>query len=262
LETTEWLKLYEWICSELEIDPSEDLKAAALMSSMIEGRCLSRQDVARLLVRHGWAVVFGAGPSLERDFKEFLQVVESGKLCTVAADGACRVFLENGLIPDVVVTDLDGGDEALMQAAAEGSLLVVHAHGDNIHKIRQLIPSISSKLLGTTQTEPVGVLENFGGFTDGDRAVYMCEELGVKNIVVAGMDFEGAVGKHSKPYSMSEAELARKRKKLEIGKRLLTILAERTDSCLYDVSSNDSTIKGFVKTTWGSLMLQKTYLNR
>ncbi|MEM2238260.1 MAG: 6-hydroxymethylpterin diphosphokinase MptE-like protein [Candidatus Caldarchaeum sp.] len=245
-----WLSLYAEICEELGIDRSRDLEAAHLLSTMIRDRHLNREHLAQVFKKHGWTVVFGAGPPLEDDLDEFLKEIGVGSIPTVAADGACRAFLERGVKPDVVVTDLDGGDEALVEAAGEGSLLVVHAHGDNMEKIKKLIPKLPAKIVGTTQTEPVGVLENFGGFTDGDRAVYMCEELGVKNIIIAGMDFDGDVGRYSKPAMLSNVEIQRKRKKLRIGKRLLTHLAKNTTANLYDATAESVGIDGFKKVGW------------
>ncbi|MEM4287768.1 MAG: 6-hydroxymethylpterin diphosphokinase MptE-like protein [Candidatus Caldarchaeum sp.] len=249
MKLEEWLKLYAEICMELGIDRSRDYEAAQLLSNMIKQKHLSREHLTMVFKRHAWAVVFGAGPSLEKDIDEFLEKVGAGSIPTVAADGACRAFLERGVTPDVVVTDLDGGDEALVEAAEKGSLLVVHAHGDNIDRIKLLIPNLPA-VVGTTQTEPVGVLENFGGFTDGDRAVYMCEELGVRNIVMAGMDFDGEIGKYSKPAKLSSDETARKRKKLSIAKKLLTHLAENTEAKLYDASASSGKVDGFEKVGW------------
>ncbi len=259
MKIEDWLPLYREICEQLGIDMSRDLEAAHLLSEAIEGRHLTKEHLAQVVKKHRWAVVFGAGPSLEHDLDEFLNVVGIGLLTTVAADGACRAFLERDVKPDVVVTDLDGGDEVLLEAAERGSLLVVHAHGDNIDKIKQLIPKIRVKVVGTTQTRPVGVLENFGGFTDGDRAAYMCEDLGVENIVVAGMDFDGEVGKYSKPFKLAGAELVRKKNKLQIGKRLLINLAKTSNSVFYDVSKSSKPLDLYKKIQWADVL---SYITR
>ncbi|MDW7977508.1 MAG: DUF115 domain-containing protein [Candidatus Caldarchaeum sp.] len=255
MEIKAWLKLYHQICLELSIDPSKDLQAALLLSELIKNRSLTRRDL-HFIHKHSCAVVFGAGPSLDKDLDDFLEEVGLSKVLTVAADGACGAFLERNVKPDIVVTDLDGGDGVLLEAAHAGSLLVVHAHGDNVDRIKQLVPALPNRVLGTTQTEPVGVLDNFGGFTDGDRAVYMCEELGVKNIAIAGMDFEGVAGRHSKPHPLSETEMERKRRKLQIAKRLLTHLAMNSKCSFYNVSSGCSYLEGFTNIKWSELIFE------
>ncbi|MDW8063630.1 MAG: DUF115 domain-containing protein [Candidatus Caldarchaeum sp.] len=253
MKTTEWLEHYEKIVKTLGIDPEKDIQSARLLSQIISGRSATRKELAAVLRKKAFAVVFGAAPSLEYDLDMFLRFFEPGDASVVAVDGAVKAFQELGVRPDVVVTDLDGGEEALLKASLQDVFLVVHAHGDNADKIIQLVPRLRGKILGTTQTEPVGVLENFGGFTDGDRAVFMCEEIGVGTIVVAGMDFEGEIGKHSKPRPLSAEETARKKIKLQIGKTLLETLASKTYAILYDASGNPSKIKGFRKVSWKQL---------
>jgi uncharacterized Rossmann fold enzyme len=250
LELSNWLKIYGEICRELELVPEKDRQAAELLSDMIAGKCLRRDVLSRALSSSPVVVVFGAGPSLQQDLAQFSKHVGVENVVTIAADGASKAFTEIGLTPHVVFTDLDGGDETLTQVNRNGALLVVHAHGDNIDRQRRLVPMFKNPVLGTTQTEPVGCLENFGGFTDGDRAVYACLELGVERIVLAGMDFTGEVGPYSKPYPLNQAEIVRKKRKLLIGKRLLELLAREASAELYDASASYSRIEGFRKLDW------------
>ncbi len=250
MELTKWLRIYGEICRELGLDPEKDRQAAELLSKMISGNCLRRDVLSKALSSSPVVVVFGAGPSLQPDLNQFSKHVGVENVVTVAADGASKAFTETGLTPHVVFTDLDGGDETLNQVNRNGALLVVHAHGDNMDKLRRLVPAFKNQVLGTTQTEPVGCLENFGGFTDGDRAVYACVELGVERIVLAGMDFTGDVGPYSKPYPLNQAEISRKKKKLLIGKRLLELLAQEACAELYDASASNSRIKGFRRLDW------------
>ena len=44
-------------------------------------------------------------------------------------------MIENGLKPDIVVTDLDGDITSLKKAGRTNTIMVVHAHGDNSEKI-------------------------------------------------------------------------------------------------------------------------------
>jgi uncharacterized Rossmann fold enzyme len=109
-----------------------------------------------------------------------------------ACDGAVARLRELGVVPHLTVTDLDGEPDALRWAAEAGSMMVVHAHGDN----RDALPLVSRfgpQVLGTHQVEPtpdLAPLVNVGGFTDGDRAVVLCEHLGALRVRLVGFDLE------------------------------------------------------------------------
>ena len=116
----------------------------------------------------------------------------------VTADGATTALIEERICPDVVATDLDGNLDDIMLANLRGAKMVIHAHGDNIDKIASLT-SFFDNVLGTTQAHPIGNLYNFGGFTDGDRAIFLTVALGASQIILAGMDFGTKVTKYSRP---------------------------------------------------------------
>ena len=84
-------------------------------------------------------------------------------------------------------------------------------------------------------------MENFGGFTDGDRCVFLAEYFKAKKIVLIGMDFGDKIVKYSKKKVIDRKT---KLKKLECGKKLLEWLARKSDSELYTTSRS---IKGFKK---------------
>ena len=158
----------------------------------------------------------------------------------VSADGATTAMLEDDLVPDIVATDLDGKMDDLLAANSLGSYFVIHAHGDNEPLIDKWTTSFD-KILGTAQSKPVGHLYNFGGFTDGDRAMFFTIALGCKEMVLAGMDFGTTVTKYSRPgttvtkYSRPNIEGATgpadeiKTKKLIFAERLLAWIKENTD---------------------------------
>ena len=68
--------------------------------------------------------------------------------------------------------------------------MVVHAHGDNVPLIKRWIPRFEGPLVLTTQSRPFEGMYNFGGFTDGDRAVFAADELGAAGITLAGFDLD------------------------------------------------------------------------
>ena len=94
----------------------------------------------------------------------------------VAADGATTALIEERISPDIVVTDLDGNLDDILLANLRGANIVVHAHGDNLEQIIKFT-SFFNNVLGTTQAQPVGNVYNFGGFTDGDRAIFLAKLL-------------------------------------------------------------------------------------
>jgi uncharacterized Rossmann fold enzyme len=88
---------------------------------------------------------------------------------------------------------------ALQNSEKRGAIMVVHAHGDNIDMIKKMVPKFR-KVVGTTQVMPLANVHNFGGFTDGDRAVFLAEEFGAKKVVLVGMDLGDSIGKYSKEH--------------------------------------------------------------
>jgi uncharacterized Rossmann fold enzyme len=117
----------------------------------------------------------------------------------VACDGATERLRELGVVPNLVVTDLDGEPDALRWAARAGSHLVVHAHGDNRGRLG-LVRDLGPQLHGTHQVEPTPDLEplrNLGGFTDGDRAVLLCEALGARRVRLVGFEYSQPPSRYS-----------------------------------------------------------------
>ncbi|MCK4615208.1 MAG: DUF115 domain-containing protein [Thermoplasmata archaeon] len=95
----------------------------------------------------------------------------------------------------MIITGLDGRPEDLLYWNSKGVPLVVHAHGDNMESIRTLTPRFTH-CMGTMQSRPFGEIYNFGGFTDGDRCVFLADHFGAFRIILLGFDFQH-VGKYS-----------------------------------------------------------------
>ena len=163
----------------------------------------------RKFIEGSKVLVVGAGPSCEKTskFVSYYDVV-------IAADGALRCCRYVGVEPQVVVTDLDGID--LSDLLSFNGFIVVHAHGDNVSKLVSLTPLLREKrVLGTSQVLLTTSNISFsGGFTDGDRAVYLALENEATKVGLIGFDFEGIVGKYSKPHLKKEipASPVKKRK--------------------------------------------------
>jgi 2-amino-4-hydroxy-6-hydroxymethyldihydropteridine diphosphokinase len=207
---------YKKICKELGIDQKGDRDARDIAASII-GETPQPLQKLESLIRHHDVVVFGAGPSLEESVKT---LDKQGKTL-IAADGATSCLLSKGFYPDIIVTDLDGKMSDLLLANRFGAIAIIHAHGDNIDKIKKFLPQFKNAVV-TTQVEPLKNCHNFFGFTDGDRAVFLAKHFGARTIDLVGFDYGAVVGKYSKPEEPSDHPAdERKKKKLDIAERLV-----------------------------------------
>ncbi len=208
-----WERIYREILKDFGFSEEEDRESAKLLNKIISKKKI---NVARVYTKLKNKIndkevnVFGASPALER--------LEIPRGINIVANGVTTFFLEKNVIPDVIVTDLDGRIADILKASKEGSIVVIHAHGDNIDKIEKYAKKFEN-FLGTTQVKPFGKLYNFGGFTDGDRAVFLAWHFKARKINLYAMDFNDEIGK----YSFSENS-QKKRKKLYWGKRLIEYL--------------------------------------
>ncbi|ACJ16612.1 hypothetical protein, conserved [Thermococcus onnurineus NA1] len=222
MEWEEWEPFYLRIVREMGYSIEKDREAAQILRALLlEGDdYILREELKAVVGRRVY--IFGAGPSLEEVLNKF--DFSDGTL--IAADGATSALLEFGLVPDIVVTDLDGRIPDLKIANDRGAFMVIHAHGDNIEKMGIYVP-IFERILGTCQTEPLDIVYNFGGFTDGDRAAFLAEALGAEEVVLVGFDFGETVGRWSKPGLKEHSPMwESKRKKFAFAKELLDWLAK------------------------------------
>ncbi|AEC52588.1 hypothetical protein PNA2_1672 [Pyrococcus sp. NA2] len=211
----EWKPFYERIVREMGYSIEKDREAAEILRAILieNDNYIIKEELNSVIMEKVY--VFGAGPNLEEELKSW----DFSDGTKIAADGATTALLRNGIFPDVVVTDLDGRIRDLLEASRR-AVMVVHAHGDNIDKLPLVVNF--PLVLGTCQTEPLDIIYNFGGFTDGDRGAFLAEELGAKEIILVGFDFSGKVGKWSKPWLNDHIDAwEEKRKKLEFAKELL-----------------------------------------
>ncbi|MDJ0274106.1 MAG: 6-hydroxymethylpterin diphosphokinase MptE-like protein [Nitrososphaerota archaeon] len=243
-----WSDEYRWITEFLGIDESADRMALDLPLEAFRYRPCLLPD-ARRKFGGKVAIVIGASESVLRDLEHLfsLQTLWEGRAFLVVADTATPLVLSRGIVPDVVVTDLDGPVDALLRASRSGSLLFVHAHGDNIGALRETLPLLGDRIEPTTQVpRPVGHVHNFGGFTDGDRAAYVSVALGARAVVLLGMCLTCGVSRLSSiGKSKSGNWEERKSRKLLVAARTLKKLAEwRRDVPIVDAGSMPSGVEG------------------
>ncbi|MET1160097.1 MAG: 6-hydroxymethylpterin diphosphokinase MptE-like protein [Thermoprotei archaeon] len=221
-----FLEQYNWIREKLSIDKGRDEYAARVLDNLLKNTN-PKPDAIYEMISGRNAVVFGAGPSLlEHIRKLYDALISSTNTVIIAADGATQAFLELGLAPDIIVTDLDGDYKSIEESCTRRSLVLVHAHGDNIDRLYTYVPRLLSRcrdrVIGTTQTKPYGRIYNFGGFTDGDRGVYLAVFNNAERVLLAGMDLGIRIGRYSGRKTLDPVAYYRKLVKFEIAYKLLS----------------------------------------
>lgn len=223
-----WEKYYIEILDDFGFSRPDDEESAKLLDEILstEG-CLTLDELSEIVGFSDKFIVFGAGPSLKEHVQLLKQDYDLKEYVLVSADGATTALIEERLSPDIVTTDLDGNLDDILLANIRGANIVIHAHGDNIDKIASLTPYFNN-VLGTTQSQPVGNLYNFGGFTDGDRALFLAVALGASQIILAGMDFGDIVTQYSRPKLPTEIAKADdfKKKKLMYAEKFTNWIKE------------------------------------
>ena len=235
-----WKTRYREIRGMFEYKESDDIASAKKLNYIIEKKFPSSNFKNKIFGKT--IFVIGAGPSLDGAvtvMKKYENVTK------IVADGAVQALINHKIRPDILVTDLDGDIKSIKKIARTNIPIIVHAHGDNKGQL-DIVKKFKNKI-GTTQSEKFGRLENFGGFTDGDRCVFLAENFKAKKIILIGMDFGNTIGKYSK-HVIKDRSL--KLKKLACGKKLLEWLATKSNSDLYTTSKP---IKGFKKISLADL---------
>jgi uncharacterized Rossmann fold enzyme len=204
MDFSEWEPIYMQILADFNFDRSLDEKAAVVLKTLIKKKNIITLEELSTSIKNQEVYIFGAGPNLETDVTVFKKNLKDGLFkepTTIVADGATSVFIKNKLIPDIIVTDLDGNIPDQVRANKNGSIMIIHAHGDNISALKKWVPKFNGKLIGTTQAMPdeqQGIY-NFGGFTDGDRAAFLASHFKAKRINLVAFNFK-EIGKYSYKY--------------------------------------------------------------
>lgn len=185
----EWEPVYKLILEDMGFERIKDECAALMLSKMLEIKARKKNgtvgiDVLLRAIKGKDILVCGKAPRL----KDEIKTVDFKKYVTIAADGATSILMNKGITPDIVVTDLDGNMDDEARASEFGAIMVVHAHGDNLEALKKEVPRLK-RVIGTTQSKPLKNVYNFGGFTDGDRSVFLAKEMEAKSIKLIGFDF-------------------------------------------------------------------------
>jgi hypothetical protein len=228
------MQWYKLILEDFGFIQEDDEQSAKSLNNILD-------DIGALLPQDidikDKVIVFGAGPSLKPNLS-ILKSVDLDKFTLIAADGATTALLEEDMVPDIIVTDLDGRMDDLLEANRKGAVMVVHAHGNNQEQIEKYTPKLVN-VLGTTQSRPLASVYNFGGFTDGDRCVFLAMALGARSIVLSGMDFGKIVTHYSRPDQEDGPADQIKQKKLVWAKKLVEWAAFNSDIQFFSISTGE-----------------------
>ncbi len=209
---SQWEDIYYKIVDDLKLDIKLDEKAAEVLQYLLYSRSLVPPSEIKELIEGREVVIFGAGESLLNSIRNNKSIIS--RSVKITADGATTALLENNMEPDIIVSDLDGRVLDQIYANNNGSIMIVHAHGDNIDKLYTYVPLFKGDVFGTIQVNPdnFSLLHNYGGFTDGDRAVFLADHFKAKKIYLLGFDPPYKIGRYS---FTDKKNIELKRKKLE-----------------------------------------------
>ena len=200
-----WWPLQEEINSQFGFSKSREEVSSRLISRLYE----PRGDISKLL-SDNLVTIVGAGIT-DKDN------IPKGVL--IAADGAVSACLERNLIPDIIVTDLDGNLPEMVWANKKGSKMVVHAHGDNLSRIFEFSSEIQA--ISLTTTYPSSTTDCWGGFTDGDRSLMMSLSVGSSLVNLVGFNFQ-KVGDYTGKFS------PKKLQKLSWARKIVNMCKQKT----------------------------------
>lgn len=193
----DWKPFYEKIVNDLKLNFEKDKDAAFLLDNILSNKKIVSIKRLEKLIKNKEIIVFGAGHTLEKSILKHKKSIENK--VKISADGATSALLKHNILPDIIVTDLDGKISDILYANNKGAIVIIHAHGDNIEKIKNYVKTFEGEILGTTQIDPTSFkkLYNFGGFTDGDRAIFLANHFKAKKIFLTGFNFDEKIGEYS-----------------------------------------------------------------
>jgi 2-amino-4-hydroxy-6-hydroxymethyldihydropteridine diphosphokinase len=233
----QWEPEYERIRAEFGFPFDRERAASERLVELLPKSALERAEQRiRARIRGRDTIVVGLAPHAGAPPVWMLPRADVAP-ALVVADGATERCLAGGLVPDVVVSDLDGPVPSEVTANVRGALVLVHAHGDNIPALEKWVPQFPRELAGSWAGPPERGLVDFGGFTDGDRGAYLAEYVGAPRILLYGFDFDHVDENEPAPDV--------KRRKLAVARRVLDLLAREGRSRL-EIWAADGTLSPYV----------------
>src|SRR4030043_2216196 len=119
----EWAPIYKKIVDDFGFSIKKDELAANVLEGLLKKKKPFLIKELKELIYDKEVIVFGAGPSLENSIERNKKKYAS-KL-KITADGATTALLEKNILPDIIVTDLDGKVPDQILACSKGSIMVI-----------------------------------------------------------------------------------------------------------------------------------------
>ncbi|MHA1976111.1 MAG: 6-hydroxymethylpterin diphosphokinase MptE-like protein [Candidatus Hodarchaeales archaeon] len=253
MQLDKWNIEYLKIVSDLNLNIAEDIHSTNQLESILQTNLgyNSNYVLKRLIKKLDQPIlIVGAGPSLETDFNNCKRYLSFENIVTIAVDGSCSLFQELQIVPNIVLTDLDGEWSAIRWAISSGAITLIHAHGDNLSLIQKFFEEKKSFvgntcIWGTTQNMIETNLFNFGGFTDGDRAIFLSFHFNSPIIGLIGFDFGETIGKYSTLNPLITKDPIRKLQKFNIALTLLASHFHSHKGARFNLTSSGEEIPGF-----------------
>lgn len=208
MEWSVWKPQYLRIMDDLGFDIRADMESAKILSNLVEGKRIPNYcTIVEMLGQH--VSIVAPASSMEEEVGRMPK-----ENVIISAGSATKRLMRMGVVPDIIVTDLDGDTDYEIDAVEKGALAFIHAHGDNIDKIRDIVPKLKSPFVPTVQCQPFSNVYNFGGFTDGDRAFLISLHFGVTDIDLVGWDLKV-------PYPKEGCDIQMKLRKMGWARKIL-----------------------------------------
>ena len=216
-----WLeRWYPLVCEYLDIDEKGDLNALQRILKKFTSNI--SKEVLEQKIKEKNILTIAPGVHLESELDLYLKTDKTKADFMISSDGATSYLISQNIIPDLIVTDLDGRIEDQIEAQNRGATVLVHVHEDNIETVEENISAFShGEFVFTTQSKPLQGSYNFLGFTDGDRAICLATYFEAHSIHLIGYDFGESIGKYSKTSKINQVQLERKMKKFTIAKSII-----------------------------------------
>ncbi|MFB6140024.1 MAG: 6-hydroxymethylpterin diphosphokinase MptE-like protein [Halosimplex sp.] len=186
MEFATWEPVYEAVLADFGFGREADERARDVLGEVVTDP-YPLEDLRA--VADGRTVAVAGGADRLTDEADLAVAREADAV--FAAGAAAGRLVDAGIGVDAVVTDLDGDPERAVAFADEGVPVVAHAHGDNVGALQAYGPDLAEgAVVPITQAAPRGVVQNVGGFTDGDRAAFLADHLGAARLTFPGWAFE------------------------------------------------------------------------
>ncbi len=196
----DWKPIYEMIINDFGYSKEKDLDAAKVLGK------LRGSDDLKVLEKINGSIVEVLGPYAEEPNEDILMI----------AGASVSRLKDKSIKNSFLVTDLDGDTALQVEKNIEGVTTLIHAHGDNIDLIKGWSMKFKGHVISTCQCRPPKDVYNFGGFTDGDRCVFIADHFNAKKVILNGWDFK-------KP-ALKERDGSIKKKKLQWAQKLIQIV--------------------------------------